>query len=301
MDLSTWRRFSREGCIRRSAGANLHPATEKTPLRVVTIRGGFDFLFLEKLEKGMYFLYLDDSGSVANRDEEYFVLAGVCVPENSVPWLNAKIEDLAAEIPLEDPGRVEFHAADIFGGKKPPWDMYSVRIDRINLIKKVLYVLQKAYQEIVIFACAIHKKSYPKVDAFKLSFEDLCSRFNLYLHRMYQATNVPQKGIIVLDKCAHEMSLQQLALEFRQVGTRWGHLKNIIEVPFFVDSRSCRLIQLADHIAYAVFRRYNADDLTYFNCIEGRFDRHDGIIHGLVHKQLCNQTCTCPACLTRNQ
>jgi len=29
----------------------------------------------------MYILYLDDSGSVANPAEDYFMLGGVCVPE----------------------------------------------------------------------------------------------------------------------------------------------------------------------------------------------------------------------------
>ena len=133
----------------------------------------------------------------------------------------------------------------------------------------------------------------------EIAFEDLCSRFDLYLNRIYHETTVSHKGIIVFDKSAYEGSLQKLSMEFRQTGTRWRNIRNIREVPFFVDSRASRLIQFADHVAYAVFRRYNAGDLTYFNCIENRFDNHHGVIHGLVHKQTNNPTCTCPACITR--
>ena len=109
----------------------------------------------------------------------------------------------------------------------------------------------------------------------------------MYLNRIYHETKQSHKGLIVFDKSAYESSLQKLSLEFRQQGTRWRNVKNIREVPFFVDSRASRLIQLADHVAYSVFRRYNAGDLTYFNCIENRFDNHQGIIHGLAHKQPC--------------
>ncbi|HOT90229.1 MAG TPA: hypothetical protein PLJ78_01105 [Anaerolineae bacterium] len=117
----------------------------------------------------MHLLYLDDSGSVLNRDEQYFVLGGVCVPETSVRWLSHKLDEIACEIDPQTPTQVEFHAATI----------------------------------------------------------------------------------------------------------------------------------LADHIAYAVFRRYNANDLTYFNCIEGRFYQDGGVMHGLAHRQTYNDRCTCPACLTR--
>ena len=107
------------------------------------------------------------------------------------------------------------------------------------------------------------------------------------------------KGLIIFDKNSYTKELERLSFEFRQDGTRWRDLRNIREVPFFVDSKSSRIIQLADHIAYSVFRRYNADDLTYFNCIENRFDKHEGTIHGLSHKQTSNPSCTCPACVTR--
>jgi hypothetical protein len=249
----------------------------------------------------MFLLYLDDSGSPSNSSEDHFVLGGICVPENSVYWLTNTLDTLARTADSADPDSVEFHASAIFGGREHPWNLGAFRdkCNRTKMIKNVLLTLKDANQDIVAFACAVHKSSYPGMDPVKLAFEDLTSRFDMYLSRVFRRDSIDQKGIIILDESAHETSLQKEAIKFRQSGTRWRRLNNICEVPFFVDSKASRIIQLADHIAYAVFRRYDAGDLSYFNCLEGRFDSENGIIHGLCHKQLNNQNCTCPACLTR--
>lgn len=248
----------------------------------------------------MYLLYLDDSGSIENKHEEYIVLGGICVPEQSVRWVTHELEKLAQTICPDAPRSVEFHASEIFSGRTGIWKQMKEREDRINVLKKVLGVLQDAHPDIVVFACAIHKESYPEEDLIQMAFEDISSRFDLYLRRMSSKTNYQHKGLIVIDKSSHENSLQKLAQSFRDDGNRWGNqLRTICEVPMFVDSKSSRVIQLADHIAYAVFRRYNGNDLNYFNCIESRFDQKNGTLHGLAHKQYYKPHCTCPACLTR--
>jgi hypothetical protein len=246
----------------------------------------------------MYLLYLDDSGSVPNTKEKYFVLGGICVPERSINWLTSKLDKYANKINPDDPSQVEFHSSEIFRGRTFPWNKYTKK-ERINIIINTLKCLDNANGDIVVFACAIHKNSYKNSDPMKIAFEDLCSRFDIYLNRIYYTTKMSHKGLIIFDKSTYENSLQKLSMEFRQEGTRWREVRNIREVPFFVDSKASRLIQLADHIAYSVFRRYNADDLTYFNRIENRFDRYQNTIHGLAHKQLYNHNCTCPACITR--
>lgn len=247
----------------------------------------------------MYLLYLDDSGSIENQNEEYFVLGGVCVPENSVRWLAHKLEEYAEQIEASNPRLVEFHASEIYAGRNFPWDRFRSE-ERKQVIKNVLGSLRDAYPDIVVFACAIHKASFPSQDPVEMAFEDLSSRFNMYLQRVSTA-DYRQRGIIVLDKSSYEIQLQNQAVNFRAEGNQWGsYLRQICEVPLFVDSKASRIIQLADHIAYAVFRRYNAGDLNYFGCIEGRFDTSDGIMHGLRHLQTNNPSCTCPSCITRH-
>ena len=76
-------------------------------------------------------------------------------------------------------------------------------------------------------------------------------------------------------------------------------IRNLAEIPLFVDSRASRLVQVADHVAYAVFRRYNAGDTQYFDIISSKFDSSEGVIHGLAHKQTYDSKCMCIACMTR--
>ena len=87
--------------------------------------------------------------------------------------------------------------------------------------------------------------------------------------------------------------------EFRTLGTRWKVIRNIPEVPLFVDSHASRAVQLADHIAYAVYRRYEAKDTSFLDVIASRFDEEGGVIHGLAHKQTIDPDCRCLACATR--
>lgn len=248
----------------------------------------------------MYLLYLDDSGSPGNKNEEYFVLGGLCIPEASVRWLSHELEKLSVSICPNEPEKVEFHAAEIFRGKSFPWNQIPDKQKRVQIIRDVLCILNKAYSDVVSFACAIHKQSYPNEDPVLKAYEDLASRFNMHLEYNVGTTEAKQKGLIILDKSSYETGLQSLAISIRKGGNRWGiQMRNIVEVPLFIDSQASRLIQLADHIAYAVFRRYEASDLTYFNCIEDRFYQKDHVMHGLAHKQTINRNCTCPACLTR--
>lgn len=245
----------------------------------------------------MHLLYLDDSGSATNSQEDYFVLGGISIFEAQAEWFTREMDELASTIDSSNPQGVEFHASEIFSRKKQPWDKMT-KMEAQGVIKAVLDILRHSYESARVFACAVHKKSYPGRDPVELAFEDLCSRFDLFLHRLARQGK-RERGLLILDESTHETTLQRISKEFRTLGTRWGFIHNLVETPLFVDSRASRLIQLADHIAYAVFRRYNASDANYFDIIASRFDSDEGIIHGLAHKQLVDSGCMCPACVTR--
>jgi len=231
-----------------------------------------------------------------NPAEEYFVLGGVCVYEAQVDWFSRELDKLATAY-SENPEDVEFHASTIFSRRQTPWKALTIEEAR-GVLKSVLRVAASSYETTRLFACAIHKKSYPALDPVELAFEDLCQRFDYFLSRCRQQGD-QQRGMVILDKATRETSLQRLGREFRKVGTRWGSLRNIADTPFFVDSRASRLVQIADHIAYSVFRRYNTGDAQYMDIIASRFDEADGVYHGLSHKLADRLTCTCPGCLSR--
>lgn len=246
----------------------------------------------------MHLLYLDDSGSTNNKDEEYLVLGGVSLFEAQVDHVTRKLDEIAESIDPKNPQEVEFHASEIFSGRTRPWDKMSP-LERRGVIKAVLKVFAEMYDTARAFACAIHKSSYPGVDPVELAFEDLCSRFDQYLSRLRGAGD-RQRGLLIIDETTYETSLQQLAKNFRAAGTRWGvPIKNLVEAPLFISSHVSRSVQLADHVAYAVFRRYNAGDTNYFDIVASKFDNADGVVHGLSHKQKIDPRCVCLACASR--
>ncbi|MCX8089721.1 MAG: DUF3800 domain-containing protein [Verrucomicrobiae bacterium] len=245
----------------------------------------------------MHLLYLDDAGSAANRNEEYLVLGGVSVFEAQSSFFTQELDKLAESIHPSAPHEVEFHASEIFARRSPPWDRMS-KAEAQGVIKGVLRILARGYDSARAFACAVHKASFPGVDPLELAFEDLCSRFDRYLARL-RAAGDRQRGLIILDESAHETTLQRMAREFRTLGTKWGVVRNLAETPLFVNSGVSRVLQIADHVAYAVFRRYNAGDTQYFDLIASKFDAAGGVVHGLVHKQRAELNCMCPACLSR--
>jgi hypothetical protein len=245
----------------------------------------------------MHLLYLDDAGSAANSNEEYFVLAGVSVFEAQARWFTQELDRLAQSIDPSNPTQVEFHASEIFSRRTDPWKSMS-REEATGSIKAVLQVLAKSHDNVRVFACAVNKASYPSCDPVELAFEDLCSRFDLYLSRL-RASGDRQQGLLILDKSTYETTLQRLARDFQTIGTQWGVIRNLADTPLFVDSHASRLVQVADHIAYSVFRRYNARDTQYFDIFASKFDAVDGVVHGLAHKQTINSNCMCPACLSR--
>lgn len=246
----------------------------------------------------MYIFYLDDAGSARNPQEQNLVLGGISVYERHTYWFTQQLDNLAAKIDSSNPKDVEFHASEIFAGRRPPWDRFHKKDERTQIIKDVLTVVRNSYERNKAFACVIHKASYPRRDPMEMAFEDLCSRFNLHIGRLYAATKEQNKGIIVIDESSYETSLQKMASDFRSLGTRWGAIRDLAEVPLFANSKASRLIQIADHIAYAAFRRYEKGDTSFLDIILPKFDSQGGVLHGLVHKTL-EPSCMCPACMSR--
>jgi hypothetical protein len=240
----------------------------------------------------MYLLYLDDSGSAANPKEEYLVLGGVCIYERQIQHFTHELDKIADRLVQGKPETVEFHASEVFSGRIDPWKALT-KDQRRDVIKEVLAVLANSYDSARAFATVVHKASFGGKHPMEVAFEDICSRFDRFLRR------VDAKGLIVLDESTHETRLVELAHQFRKLGTQWDVIRNIVDGPLFVTSRAFRCVQVADHVAYSVFRRYEAKDATYFDVIAHRFDSDRKVIHGLSHLEKGANGCMCIGCLSR--
>lgn len=230
----------------------------------------------------MHLLYLDESGSPSDPHQEYFILAGLSIFERQGYWISQELDKIAARFNLAEPQSIELHGSPMLQGRDG-WKVHGLN-SRLEAMRDALSVFSKSHVSNRLFAAVISKsKSYPR-DPLEYAFEQVCSRFDQYLMRLHRH-NDTQRGVIICDRTTvqNEKGLQSLISNFREVGHRWGILRNLSEVPLFIDSRASRLIQLADLIAYALSRHFERKDSRFYDIISQRFDEADGRIHGLYH------------------
>lgn len=226
----------------------------------------------------MHLLYSDESGSVSDPHQIHFVLAGISLFERQCFWLANKLDRIAARFNPADPNSVELHGNPMLAGRNF-WRRFP-KEERDKAIKDALAILAASHNSNKVFVCVIKKSLASPRDPVELAFEQLSSRFDHFLMRLHKNGDT-HRGIIIFDKSTYETTIQNLATDFRTIGHSWGVLRNLSEVPLFLDSHASRLIQLADLVAYAAFKKYEKYDNQYFSIVEGRLDQEGGVIHGL--------------------
>ncbi len=229
----------------------------------------------------MHLLYCDESGSPKDPKQRHFILAGLSIFERQGYWISSELDKIAERFNPADPGSVELHGSPMLGGKGL-WRQFP-RDARAKAIADALTVLCKSNPSNRIFVCAINKARVSPGDPVLVSFEQLASRFDQYLMRLHKSKDT-QRGLIIFDKSTYESTLQNLATDFRTYGHTWGVIRNLAEVPLFLDSKASRLTQLADLIAYSAFRKYEIGDDSFFSIVQNRIDSNGGIQHGLYER-----------------
>jgi len=226
----------------------------------------------------MHLLYADDSGSPNDHSQKYFVLGGFSTFERQPHWISKDLELIAAEFNPADPISVELHGSPMLTGSKM-WRRYPKQ-QRIDAMSAALKVFATSHASNRAFCVAIRKEKVSPRDPVEIAFEQLCSRFDQFLGRLHKQ-NDTQRGLIIFDKSTSETPIQRLATDFRTIGHTFGQVRNLAEVPLFIDSRATRLVQLADLIAYSTFRYLEHGDRQFFDLFSHRFDESGGIKHGL--------------------
>jgi hypothetical protein len=251
----------------------------------------------------MHLLYVDDSGSVGNPNETHFILGGVAIFERGLYHVIKALDDVVESFGLGgNPHDIELHGNEMYQGRNGPWRSLK-RAEREPMIRAALNVVTGQRAAVKLFGVAVNKAHIAPRDPVEYAFEEICNRFDLFLRRTNnrEATaGNAQRGLVIMDETHHERPLQTLARHFRVNGTRWGALRTMAEVPLFVDSRASRAVQLADLVAYALWRKYESQDGRFFDPLVPFFDNEGGVIHGLVHARPRTPQCFCPSCMSRS-
>jgi hypothetical protein len=228
----------------------------------------------------VHLLYLDESGHPNDPGTQFFVLAGIAVFERSTHWLESSINPIAERFNPLEPSAIEFHGSPMHSGKDH-WACINPA-DRVQAVVDILSLLGHPQLQLRVFASVIEKSTVPTDQIIERSFEAVAHQFDQYLADLWARRHDAQRGLVICDKASYEQKLQALSSLFKHQGHALGRLRNFAEVPLFLDSKASQIIQMADLVAYWIFRYYQSKDAHGFQLIEPSLLRRGGRQVGLA-------------------
>lgn len=246
----------------------------------------------------MYLLYLDESGDPHGwNSQKVYVIGGISVFEGEIARLTQQVDNIQRKYFPNVNIMLNLHAHEIYGGKGQFKQLGSQKQQELMFDMYDL-IGSGSYPSRVTFSTAMDI-SYVTSTTQVVSdtFQDVCQRFNTLMVRQYNKGK-PIKGLLVIDQ-AHEQQYRDLLRQFQTTGTQYGYIRNIVDVPHFARAIHTRMVQLADFVAYAVFRYYEYSDTTFMDKIVGQFDRRSPSHPPEGFKHFIKTACKCYACYWR--
>jgi len=247
--------------------------------------------------KLMHLLYLDESGNPDDAADKHFIVAGVSAFEKNTHFLSSAADAIQSKhFPGSPP--IDFHAQHIRAGKG--FWRAQTKETREQVLHDIAEVLSKSYASVRLFGAVVEKNAtLHGEDAVKAATEQVCKRFDTLLKRRFSDGD-EQRGLIVFAESHYEQRAKVWVKGFRELGTQWGLLHSLCDIPYFAAAKESRLLQLADYVSHALFLLYEKNDSMLIKDIIKKFDQADGILHGLVHlSDNRGANCNCPACFSR--
>ncbi|MFT4280637.1 DUF3800 domain-containing protein [Microbacterium sp.] len=267
----------------------------------------------------MYLLFVDESGT--HPGPHPFVLGGVAVHEDDAAQLQKELDQLVIDQLKRVPPNLdeyEVHASDMRNARKPKSESphrqtsiwanveRSVRLAILTEVYKRLADFTPSNPDlpVVLFGVAVERdfhSDWSPVERERWAYEVLLGKFDVMLKTLRTQRNLPNRGLVIHDRrVVAERDIQTWTAQWRSTAERIGQLRNLADVPLFGDSRATRLLQAADVVSYAVFRRYNrnASSSEYFDIIWPAFHSEKDAVHGAVHytPEYSTGSCDCEPC-----
>ena len=262
------------------------------------------FFFCDRTGTGeLHLLYIDESGGDdPSAQDQLFVLGGISAFERLPYHIASDVDEIQKQFfpTITDP--IEFRASAIWNGNGEPWNSMP-RAQRAALMRQVYKLLSRDRAGVALFGIAMQKSDFPKASPIQRTCEEMAGHFDAYLMSLEiaDAQQEKQRGLMIFDQSRHERTVQALMAQYRTTGASFGRVKHLADVPLFTDSKITRMLQLADFVAYAIYRRYQSSDAQFLDMILPRFNESGGVLHGLFHLNLNYSDCYCPACFSRRR
>lgn len=240
----------------------------------------------------MYLMYVDESGDsgLVNSPTRYFILSGLVIHE--LRWNEALDQLIAYRQRMRNSFgllmRDEIHSAHLIN---KPGDL--VRIQRNNRLTIIRAFLNEvgALPEISVINVIVDKRGKPEGYAvMEKAWGALIQRFsNTIKHRNFPGpANPDERGMIVPDNTDVKV-VQGLMRKVRKynpvpnqsqfgAGYRNMTITNMVEDPYFKDSRHSYFIQAADVVAFSLYQRMAPSSYIKKKSAQNYFNRLNGVL-----------------------
>jgi len=245
----------------------------------------------------MYILYSDESGEISNPADQALIVAGIAVHEEAVRPLAGEVNNLLGRFVGRQAAKsLEIHGSPLRGGRED-WRSVS-RGRRFSLAESLMSTVEgwthaSSSSTVLPFVVVVDRNHSQA--PMELGYGELLHTFDGALRKMRRGGD-GHNGVLVADRGKYERAIAAWVEVARAVQPRPAQdprrLHALVETPFFVDSKSTRLMQLADMLSYSFFRAYNAGDWDWANRVLPSFARSEG---ALLH--FTSGACSCPACV----
>ena len=237
-------------------------------------------------------MYVDESGDsgLVGSPTRYFTLSGLIIHE--LRW-NEVLDQLIAfrQRMRHSFGllmREEIHSAHLIN---KPGDLVRIpRNDRLTIIRAFLNEVS-ALPEVSIINVIVDKQGKPHdYDVMGKAWEALIQRFsNTMKRRNFPGpANPDERGMIVPDNTDVKI-VQGLMRKMRKYNpvpnqTQYGAgyrnmtVTNMVEDPYFKDSRHSYMIQAADVIAFSLYQRISPSSYIKKKSAQNYFNRLNGVL-----------------------
>lgn len=244
----------------------------------------------------MYLLYADESGDLRDPTVNVFVVGGIAVHEDAVrPFAGEVNRTINRYIGQKAGSAVELHGNPMRTGRAGWSSIAAAKRHGLAhaLLKRVCdWTHPESGSEVEPFTIVIDRDH--SQSPTETSYGELLYLFDTFL-REGRKRGYPHNGVLIADRSRYERTLEAW-VEVARARHQRSHvdprrLYALAETPFFIDSRSTRLIQIADLVAHAMYRAYNSGDWNWANTlVPGLLDDRR-----LVHFT-SDGACSCPAC-----
>lgn len=222
----------------------------------------------------MFLMYVDESGDPGTNKNssgklvsptKYYILSGFIIHESNWNVSFDKIKDFRRFLKSQYKVKMgwELHSTDLLSGRGDWFGSGISETDRVDIFLETLKFEASLPTIQVLNAVALKEKiNEPSAKTEAELWRRLLERFQMFIQKSNASSNLNENGIVIADE-SNEKVIRETVRKMRVYNPVKSHFKsksypfiltNVIEDPFFKDSRHSYFVQLSDVNSYALQR-----------------------------------------------